>query len=92
MDVHCHTYQFAPLRVDVHESGKVEGGEVQVWSTFRGHEWANKGEVIPVKEADGKVGVWEFEVRAQGPKEYFIERAGCRSLFPYYYPSAKNSC
>jgi hypothetical protein len=91
LDVHCHTYQFAPLRVDVHESGKVEGGEVQVWGTFRGHEWANKGEVMPVKEVDGKVGVWGFEVRAQGPKEYFIERAGCKFRL-LYYPFAKNAC
>lgn len=65
--------------MDVHESGKVEGGEVQVWGTFRGHEWANKGEVMSVQEVDGKVGVWGFEVRAQGSKEYFIERAGCKS-------------
>jgi hypothetical protein len=77
--------------VDVHESGKVEGGEVQVWGTFRGHEWANKGEVMSVKEVDGKVGVWGFEAKAQGPKEYFIERAGCKSLFPYH-SSLKNDC
>jgi ER membrane protein complex subunit 7 len=68
--------------VDVHEVTKAVAGsevvpEVQVWGTFRGNEWSNKGEVLQVKEVEGKVGVWEFDVKAQGGKDYFIERAGC---------------
>jgi hypothetical protein len=87
LDVHCHTHVFAPLRVDVHEGLKPkeasEGAEavreVQAWGTFRGNEWANKGEVVDVKEVEGKVGIWGFDVRVLGGKEYFIERAGCKS-------------
>lgn len=81
----CHTHHFAPLRVDVHEGLKLKSdgsgiddvAEVQVWGTFRGNEWGNKGEVVPVKEVEGKVGVWGFEDPARGVKEYYIERAGC---------------
>jgi hypothetical protein len=84
IDVHCHTYAFAPLRVDVHEGVKALPGsegvaEVQVWGTFRGNEWSNKGEVVQVQQVEGKVGAWEFDVKVQGGKDYFIERAGCES-------------
>merc|ERR1712225_154866 len=70
----------APLRVDVSE-GKVVGAadsqaEVQVWGTFRGNEWSNKGEVKEVKEVEDRVGVWGFDVKCMGKKEYFIERTG----------------
>lgn len=80
LDVHCHTHFFAPLRVDVSE-GKVVGAadsqaEVQVWGTFRGNEWSNKGEVKEVKEVEDRVGVWGFDVKCMGKKEYFIERTG----------------
>ncbi|KAI6708968.1 hypothetical protein PZA11_003145 [Diplocarpon coronariae] len=71
LDVHCSTYAFAPLRVDV-----TEGAAVQVWGTFRGNEWDNKGEKVDIREVEGRVGVWGFEVRAAGKKEYFIERVG----------------
>lgn len=87
LDVHSHTYGFAPLRVDVLEGIKLqEGGngvvstsEVQAFGTFRGNEWSNKGEAVPVKELDGKLGVWVFEVKVLGSKEYFIEKSGCES-------------
>jgi len=52
--------------------------EVQVWGTFRGNEWSNKGEVKEVKEVEDRVGVWGFDVKCMGKKEYFIERTGCK--------------
>jgi hypothetical protein len=86
-DVHCATYAFRPLRVDIHDGIRLEGREanhipeVQAWGTFRGNEWDNKGEIIPVKEVgEGKVGgdkVYGFEVKVVGPKGYFLERSGC---------------
>ncbi|KAG4435085.1 hypothetical protein IFR05_009444 [Cadophora sp. M221] len=84
LDIHCHTHIFAPLRVDVSEgkaSGKVvddadTGAEVQVWGTFRGNEWSNKGEVKEVKEVEDRVGVWGFEVKCAAKKEYLVERTG----------------
>jgi hypothetical protein len=72
LDVHCHTFAFKPLRVDVH-SGAEE--KVEIWGTFRGNEWSNRGEVVEVKTA---AGVWEFEVRVAQAKEYFLERSGCK--------------
>ncbi|KEZ43087.1 hypothetical protein SAPIO_CDS5174 [Scedosporium apiospermum] len=65
-DVHCATYAFSPVRVDVAEG---EGGKavVQAWETYRGNEWDNKGEVR-VGEG-GRV-----EVRVLGGKQYFVER------------------
>lgn len=50
---------------------------VEVWQTFRGNEWGNKGEVVQVQDVnvDGKV--YGFEVRVGGGKEYFLERSGC---------------
>jgi len=88
LDVHCHTHAFNPLRVDVHEGLKLKDNgagvedvqEVMVWGTFRGNEWGNKGEAVAVKEVDGKVGVWGFEVVARGMKDYYIERAGFSPL------------
>ena len=78
--MHCATHGFAPLRVDVHEGVEGEkGGSVEVWGTFRGNEWGNKGEVVPVRMDES--GVWGVEVGVQGGKEYFMERGGCESLF-----------
>lgn len=78
MDVHCHTHAFAPLRVDVRDvTPDVVGDdqEVQVWGTFRGNEWSNKGEAVQAQRGDG---IWTFDVKVHGGKDYFIERQGCK--------------
>jgi len=64
LDVHCRDYNFAPLRVDV-------GGneEVEVWQTFRGHEWDNKGE----KAIERPV-----QLKVLAGKDYYEERSGCK--------------
>ena len=73
LDVHCSTYRFAPLRVDVSADGVVEA-----WGTFRGNEWENKGEALLVRDVRGtKV----FDVKAGGEKGYYVPRAGCESNF-----------
>lgn len=78
LDVHCATDTFQPLRVDVGEDGAVK-----VWETFRGNEWGNKGEEVPVK-SEGES--WRgFSVKALGGKIFFIERPACElSLYPSY--------
>jgi hypothetical protein len=79
LDVHCHTHVFAPLRVDVGQTvGEEEGlGEkVEVWGTFRGNEWSNKGPVVEVQDLGQ--GIKIFEARCLGGKEYFLERGGCK--------------
>lgn len=54
--------------------GEAKGAEVGVWGTFRGNEWDNKGEVVGVTLDEG---VFWFEVKALGPKEYLLARPGC---------------
>jgi len=51
---------------------------VEVWGTFRGNEWGNKGEAVSIT-ADSD-GVWGFEGRVLGGKEYFMERSGFSPL------------
>ncbi len=73
VDVHCPTDGFAPLRIDVGDDETV-----QAWETFRGNDWANKGEALALRRgSDGSAG---FEVRSLGRKGYFMERPKCRSF------------
>jgi hypothetical protein len=61
----------------LNQEGQVsEAATVEVWQTFRGNEWGNKGEAIAVQSMDGEK-VWGFEARVGGGKEYFMERSGC---------------
>ena len=63
LDVYCRDHVFAPLRVDVSDAETV-----QVWQTYRGNEWENKGEKIDSRPVVLKV--------VKG-KDYFEKRAGC---------------
>ncbi|KAK0740231.1 hypothetical protein B0T18DRAFT_290398, partial [Schizothecium vesticola] len=66
-DIACATHAFAPLRVDV---DLVDGaGVVKAWETYRGNEWGNRGEGVPLT-GDGVL-----EVRVLGGKGYFSERS-----------------
>lgn len=79
LEVYCHSFYFAPLRVDVREEGfSLDGPEyVQVWNTFRGNEWENKGESINVtKEGEGTSKMYSFEVQLLATKKYIMERPG----------------
>ncbi|EPE30881.1 hypothetical protein GLAREA_03848 [Glarea lozoyensis ATCC 20868] len=86
LDIHAHTHVFAPLRVDVRDAGEgVGGGEiVEVWGTFRGNEWDNKGPVVEVQVLEG--GVRWFGVRCVGGKEYLLERSGFSPLSLFKNP------
>ncbi|KAL6690102.1 hypothetical protein J3F84DRAFT_398565 [Trichoderma pleuroticola] len=66
LDVHCATEAFHPLRVDVGADG-----EVKAWETYRGNEWANKGEEVQVKSEGASRGI---SVKGAGSKIFFIER------------------
>ncbi|KAF4969396.1 hypothetical protein FSARC_3378 [Fusarium sarcochroum] len=70
-DVHCPTDAFHPLRIDVQLAEGGDEGIVHAWETYRGNDWANKGEVVQVKEGSKGRG---FELRALGGKNYFMER------------------
>ncbi|GAP87943.1 hypothetical protein SAMD00023353_1600550 [Rosellinia necatrix] len=86
-DVHGATHGFAPLRVDVVIGAEGEGdGEgdmrvrVRVWETFRGNDWANKGEEILPVAAAAAAGVAAFPVKVLGSKIYYTDR-GSFSVF-----------
>ncbi|PHH64032.1 hypothetical protein CDD81_5137 [Ophiocordyceps australis] len=64
VDVHCPSEAYRPLRVDV-----AQDGSVTAWDTFRGNEWENLGEVVPVKNG-------ALEVRWMGSRQYYLERPG----------------
>ncbi|KAJ4173298.1 hypothetical protein NW754_012303 [Fusarium falciforme] len=49
-DIHAPTDAFHPLRIDIQVVEGAEHDVVQAWETFRGNDWGNKGEVVPVKE------------------------------------------
>ena len=86
-------WTFPPSRVDVNTSsinaeGKKEA-RVDVWQTFWGNEWANKGEyrgggaVDLSKQSnndDGENSVVTVEAKPTGKKEYYTERAGFSPL------------
>ena len=71
LDIHCPTHVFLPMRVDVSEE------DVEVWGTFRGNEWDNKGEAFPANIVKGTKVV---DVQVLGPKSYYFERSGCMLL------------
>ncbi|KAI0998811.1 hypothetical protein K3495_g9383 [Podosphaera aphanis] len=78
MEIYCHTHFFPPRRVDVHEG---ERPDVQVWGTFRGNEWDNKGEAIEmVSKVEGNKKNFSFAVSPLAKKEYFNERLGFSPL------------
>lgn len=82
LDVHSPTHAFAPLRVDVLPvvSGAGQTGDeertarlkVAAWETYRGNDWNNKGEAAAVTNGGA------LEVRALGPKNFFMERSSCK--------------
>ncbi|KAL7808871.1 hypothetical protein V8C26DRAFT_423315 [Trichoderma gracile] len=73
LDVHCPTDTFLPLRVDV-DVGADGEVKVQAWETYRGNEWGNKGEEVPVRSEGA---TRSLAVKAAGPKIFFVERTKC---------------
>jgi Protein of unknown function (DUF2012) len=79
VDVHCSTYAFSPLRLDV-----AADLALSAWETYRGNDWHNKGEAIQLVEYDGFTA---FPLRVLGAKNYFAERTKCA-----YPPVHSTSC
>ncbi|KKY28702.1 hypothetical protein UCDDS831_g00087 [Diplodia seriata] len=85
LSVHGRDHVFENLRVDVEEAVDYDSGnakkteKVRAWQTFRGNEWANRGEKRG--ETSGKeAGQMMAEVRVLGRKEYYQERSGFSPL------------
>lgn len=54
-----------------------DDGKIEVWQTFRGNEWENKGERM-----GGGVGDVRVEARAAGEKGFYEGRGGCEFPWP----------
>ncbi|KAL1633599.1 hypothetical protein SLS56_002747 [Neofusicoccum ribis] len=79
LSVHARDHVFENLRVDVDEAvqGEGEGEKVRAWQTFRGNEWANRGE----KRGEGRGSVaGGVEVRVLAAREFYQERQGFSPL------------
>ena len=72
---------FVPMRLDVWDpavkAGKNKEGKkrVEVWQTFRGNEWGNKGERLGGGEGSVKVNVGVLT-----EKNFYEARSGCECL------------
>jgi hypothetical protein len=77
LTVHSRDVAFENLRIDVYDSFEGSRGDesVSAWTTWRGNEWANKGEVRG--EGTG-TGVVRIECRAMWGKEFYQQRASCK--------------
>ncbi|GAB7351327.1 hypothetical protein MBLNU459_g1737t1 [Dothideomycetes sp. NU459] len=76
LDIHTRDLTFPPFRVDVTAAGAAAeaGGErVEIWQTFRGNEWENKGAKFGEAAAGGELVV---TLTPSGRKEYFQKREG----------------
>lgn len=84
LDIHTRDYHFAPFRVDVTtEQAGADGvgaaeEKVEVWQTFRGNEWDNKGQRLGEGKGDVVVAL-----TPSGRKEYYQKREGCEFLADY---------
>jgi hypothetical protein len=77
LSVFSRDHRFENLRVDVLADGTTES--VIAWTTWRGNEWDNKGEVRGEGEAKAGENV-KIEVKVAGSKVYYQQRAGCEYL------------
>ncbi|GAB7351328.1 hypothetical protein MBLNU459_g1737t2 [Dothideomycetes sp. NU459] len=93
LDIHTRDLTFPPFRVDVTAAGAAAeaGGErVEIWQTFRGNEWENKGAKFGEAAAGGELVV---TLTPSGRKEYFQKREGCEFLrsFDFFHSSSYSS-
>ncbi|KAK6086873.1 ER membrane protein complex subunit-like protein [Seiridium cupressi] len=92
-DVHCASYGFAPLRIDVDAAEDGAAGadvrsSVRAWETFRGNEWGNKGEESVRQDGAGGA---VFAVKCLGKKVFFQERGSCKFSFAFHPCVADNA-
>jgi hypothetical protein len=77
LSVFSRDHRFENLRVDVSADGSTGVDSVAAWTTFRGNEWDNKGELRG--EGEDKVGeTVKIEVKVVSGKVYYQQRASCK--------------
>ena len=72
LSVYSRDAVFEDLRVDVIKNDT--GESASSWTTFRGNEWDNKGEL----RGSGEGSSVQIEVRPLVSKDYYQERSTCR--------------
>lgn len=76
LTIHTRDHVFPPYRVDVTSSAADTAGEkVEVWQTFRGNEWNNKGPQLGHAQH-----ALTIEARPAGIKEFYQQRGGFNIL------------
>ena len=79
LTLHSRDHFFPPFRVDVTRTVAANKGttdtsyveKIEVWQTFRGNEWSNKGPSLG--SGEGEVTI---QVRPSGVKEFYQDRGG----------------
>jgi hypothetical protein len=66
---------FENLRIDVAPAAANGEEHVEAWTTWRGNEWDNKGEVRG--EGDGRN--VNIEVKPLAPRDFYYQRSTCMS-------------
>lgn len=69
-EIWARDFNFVPMRVDVNEDGRID-----VWQTFRGNEWENKGEKLA--GSSGQTGKLVVDVGVLSPRPVVETRGGC---------------
>lgn len=72
-EIWARDYSFVPMRVDVDEEGRID-----VWQTFRGNDWDNKGEKLAGQ--GGQTGKMVVDVGVLGVRPVVETRGGCEFL------------
>ena len=74
LSIYASNHIFENLRIDVTQNGTVSE-YIQAWTTWRGNEWANKGELRGEGSDTAAISVHPVAV-----KQYYQERAQCTSI------------
>jgi hypothetical protein len=69
--IHSRDHFFAPYRVDISPAAESTQEVIQVWQTFRGNEWSNKGPSLGSAQGELRV-----DVRPAAHKDFYQPRGG----------------
>ncbi|KAK6416402.1 hypothetical protein LTR95_017460, partial [Oleoguttula sp. CCFEE 5521] len=72
LTIYSRDHAFAPYRVDVTKAAAASAQQdVDVWWTYRGNEWSNKGPLLGSAQDDLRV-----EIRPSAMKDFYQQRGG----------------
>nr|OQO23908.1 hypothetical protein B0A51_07298 [Rachicladosporium sp. CCFEE 5018] len=72
LTIYSRDHAFAPYRVDITTAAAASAQQdVNIWWTYRGNEWSNKGPLLGSGQDDLRV-----EIRPTGMKDFYQQRGG----------------